>query len=349
MQSVIAVVAPVFVLIAVGYVAGRLKWISEIGTKGLAEFTFNLAIPALLFRKMATAEYPDVTPYALWGAYYGAAVAIWLIAALATVFLLRRTAAEAASIAMSASFSNVVMIGMPLSISLYGEAAAAPVAILVSLHSPLLWTMASIHLALSSRGEKLSALAIGRDLWKELSTNVIILSIIAGTLWRLTGLGLHPLADNVISLLGAAGIPCALISLGLSLVGFRIAGQMPTLSMILLLKIFVMPLIAWIMAFHLFQLPLVAAGVVTIFAAMPTGANAYLFASRNNLAPHSASGSVALGTLLSALTAAAVIYALKNKIEFAYAARAVAAATPVVSATRTPCSGDRISGGADIT
>jgi len=60
-----------------------------------------------------------------------------------------------------------------------------------------------------------------------------------------------------------------------------------------------------------FALPPVSAGVVTIFSAMPTGANAYLFASRNNLAPHSASGAVALGTCLSAITAAAVIYALK--------------------------------------
>ena len=149
MQNVLSVVAPVFALIAIGYAAGRMKWISEIGAKGLAEFTFNLAIPALLFRKMATADLPDVTPYALWGAYFGAAIAVWLIAALATVFVLRRTASEGASISMSASFSNVVMIGMPLSLNLYGEAAAAPVAILVSLHSPVLWTLASMPIALS--------------------------------------------------------------------------------------------------------------------------------------------------------------------------------------------------------
>ena len=311
MDNVISVVAPVFALIAIGYAAGRLKWISEVGTKGLAEFTFNIAIPALLFRKMATAELPDVTPYALWGAYYGTALAVWLLATAITIVFLRRSAADASSIAMSAGFSNVVMIGMPLSLNLYGEAAAAPVAILVSLHSPLLWAMASVHLALSQRDGKLSVLAIGRDIVVELSRNIIILSIIAGTLWRLSGLGFDPLADDIITLIGRAGIPCALISLGLSLLGFRIAGQIPTLSSVLVLKILVMPAIAWVVAFHVFALPPVAAGVVTIFAAMPTGANAYLFASRNNLAPHSASGAVALGTCLSAVTAAVVIYALK--------------------------------------
>lgn len=311
MNDVITVVAPVFVLIAIGYVAGRLRWISDIGAKGLAEFTFNLAIPAMLFRKMATAELPDVTPYALWGAYFGSAVVIWLIATVATVGLLRRTAAEAASISMSASFSNVVMIGMPLCLNLYGEAAAAPIAIIISLHSPLLWTIASVHVGLCRQDGKLSFSAIGRDIADELSRNLIILAIIAGTIWRFSGLGFDPLADDIIVLLGQAGIPCALVSLGLSLVGFRIAGQVPTLTMIILLKIVVMPVIAWIVAFHVFGLSPVAAGVVTIFAAMPTGANAYIFAARNGLAPHSASGSVALGTCLSAVAAAAVIFALK--------------------------------------
>lgn len=311
MQNVIAVVAPVFALIALGFAAGRLKWISDVGAKGLAEFTFNLAIPALLFRKMATAELPDVTPYGLWGAYFSAAAAVWLLSALLTWLVLRRSSAEAAAISMSAAFGNVVMIGMPLSLNLYGEAASAPIAILVSVHSPVLWVIASIHLALGRRDQKTSLASIGRDLFSELSRNIIILAIIAGTLWRMSGLGFDPLADEIITLIGRAGIPCALISLGLSLIGFRIAGQAPTLSMILVLKIIAMPVIAWYVAFYVFNLPPVAAGVVTIFAAMPTGANAYLFANRNNLAQHSASGAVALGTLLSALSATVVIFALK--------------------------------------
>ena len=80
--------------------------------------------------------------------------------------------------------------------------------------------------------------------------------------------------------------------------------------MILALKLVAMPLVAWLMATHVFSLPPLAAGVITIFAAMPTGANAYLFAARNGLAQHSASGSVALGTLIAAMTAAFVVYAL---------------------------------------
>lgn len=310
MVQVLAVVTPVFALILVGYAVGRIGWISEAGAKGLAEFTFQLAIPVMLFRQMATAELPDVAPYALWGAYYGTAAIIWLAATVLTAVFLRRPAADAASISMSATFGNVVMIGMPLALNLYGDAAAAPVAILVATHSPLLWASAAIHLSLTRNRTGNAAFAILTGLWRELSRNMIILAIIAGTLWRFTGIGLHPIADDIILLLGRAGIPCALVSLGLSLIALRVAGQIPTLTTILVLKLVAMPIVAWFVATELFALPPLAAGVITIFASMPTGANAYLFATRNDLAQHSASGAVALGTLVAAGTAAVVVYML---------------------------------------
>lgn len=310
MTAVALIVAPVFALIALGYAAGRLGWVSDAARTGLAEFTFTLAIPAMLFRKMATAEMPDAAPLAIWAAYFGAVAATWLLATAATSGFLRRPAQDGASIAMSAGFGNVVMLGIPLSINVYGEASAAPIALIVSLHSPLLWTLAALHLAWARRDGSAPISEVGRDLGRELSRNVIIMAIVAGTLWRFTGFGLDPLADEIISLLGRAGIPCALVALGLSLVGFRIAGQMPTLSAILVLKLVVTPLVAWLLATKVFALPPAAAGVVVIFAAMPTGANAYLFASRVGLAQHSASGAVALGTVLSAASAALVVYML---------------------------------------
>ena len=150
------------------------------------------------------------------------------------------------------------------------------------------------------------------QLFRDIAGNTIILAILAGLLWRQTGLGLHPQLDQIVSMLAKAAIPSALVSLGLSLVGFRIAGQLPTLSMIVVLKLVLMPLGAWYLAAIVFQLPPLEVGVITVFAAMPTGANAYLFAEKHGRATNSASGAVALGTLLSVATAAATIYLLNQ-------------------------------------
>ncbi|WP_247503803.1 hypothetical protein [Bradyrhizobium sp. 1] len=50
-----------------------------------------------------------------------------------------------------------------------------------------------------------------------------------------------------------------------------------------------------------------AAGVIVLFAAMPTGANAYIFAVQYRRLVNPVSGVVALGTLLAALTLPVVV------------------------------------------
>ncbi len=314
MFEVSLIVAPIFILIAIGYVAGRSRWLGPATASGLADFTFKIAIPALLFRAMVKTTFPDDTFYEIWFVFFGSAFAVWLVAALATPILLRRPIADSAPIAMSCSFGNVVMLGIPLSVAAFGAQAISPGALIVSLHSPLLWIAATAHIALTNRDGATSVGEIVRRFLADLSRNIIIVAIIAGTAWRLSGLPLPVVADQVIDLAGRAGIPCALVALGLSLVDFRIKGQVPTLLMILLLKCAVMPLVAWYLATSVFDLGAVEAGVCIVFAAMPTGANAYLFAVHNGRATNSASGAVALGTALAALSAAVVVFLLKSGV-----------------------------------
>jgi predicted permease len=61
-----------------------------------------------------------------------------------------------------------------------------------------------------------------------------------------------------------------------------------------------MPAIAFALA-KLLNLPPVVTGVVVLFAAMPTGANADVFAVQYQRLVNSVSGAVALGTLLAAV------------------------------------------------
>jgi AcrR family transcriptional regulator len=52
-QIVVASLTPVFLLIGLGYLAGRLQWIREAAVKDLSNLVFLLLIPALLFRTMS--------------------------------------------------------------------------------------------------------------------------------------------------------------------------------------------------------------------------------------------------------------------------------------------------------
>jgi malonate transporter and related proteins len=305
-MSVVSIVVPVFALIAIGYAAARWRLMSEAAQKGLAEFSATFAIPALLFRTIAGAEALPVSPLDIWAAFFGALAITWALAAIATRVLLRRPAIDAASIAMTATYGNTVMLGIPLCLAVFGDAAAAPIAVILSIHTALLWGFGTLQHQWVARSAATDPGQLILTIVRDLLRNPLILAIIAGGFWRLTGLGLAPVPDRILALLGQAGVPTALVALGTSLAGFAIKGQGPTLTAVICLKLLVMPAIAAVLSLAL-GLPPAAAGVVVLFAGMPSGANAYLFASKVDRAVNSASGAVALGTLLSLVTVSLMV------------------------------------------
>ena len=101
-----------------------------------------------------------------------------------------------------------------------------------------------------------------------------------------------------------------LVALGMSLTGFQIRGQVATMTTICLLSLVLMPAAAWLLATAVFALPPVWTGVAVLLAACPTGANAFLFATRYDVATGSVSGAVALGTTLSIVTISLMLLVL---------------------------------------
>lgn len=315
MYDVVLIVAPVFGLIALGYLLGRFSVLSEEAGRGLTEFVFTAAVPALLFRMMVTAEMGEgASPFALWGSYYLSAAAIWVLAVLATKFLLKRPARDGASIAMGSTFGNIVMLGIPLALYRFGAEAATPIAIIISISSPLMWFVATLQVEMASEREQASFSEQFKGLVLSLAKNPLIMGLVAGLAWRWTGLGLHPIPDKMISLLGQAAIPGSLVALGLGLMAFKLRGQVSTVTVICLASLVAFPALVWLLAFHVFALPPVWAGVAVLFAACPPGANAFLFASRYQAAQGSVSAAVALGTVLSVLSVTVILILLGPQI-----------------------------------
>lgn len=311
-MDVLTIVVPVFALIAIGYSALRFGLVSAATNKGLSDFAFSLAMPALLFRTIAGATQGGPPPLPIVGSFFLTLAIVWCMATLTTRLILKRPATDAASISMTSTYGNVAMLGIPVSFSVLGDAAAAPIAAIMALHTPFLWILATLQQQWTDRATSPTLGELLRSLVLDLLKNPLIIAIIAGSVWRLTGLGLAPLFDRVLLLLSQAGVPCALVALGMTLTGFKIGGQWPTLASVVMFKLIATPFVAWMIGRHVFGLPPVALGVVVLFSAMPAGANAYLFATRYQRAVNSASGAVALGSALSAITVSLIIVALKG-------------------------------------
>lgn len=299
-MATVLIVAPVFALIAAGYAAVLFRFVSETANKGISEFAFSIAIPALLFRTIVVSEFPSVSAFQVWGAYYGAVAVTW-IAALLMSSLLRQEREDGPVFAIGSIYGNIVMLGVPLTLSALGSQAAGPMALILSVNTPLLWLCGTLQMELTDRKRSGSAASLMLPVILDLARNPIMIAIGLGLLWRLTALGLHPVVDRTIELLAQAGSPTALIALGISLYRFEIRGAKLGIVVMCALKLLAMPALAWTFAYLLHLPPLVTA-VVVLFAAMPTGANAYIFAVQYQRLVNPVSGSVALGTMLAAVT-----------------------------------------------
>jgi malonate transporter and related proteins len=315
MSAILLTVLPVFGLIAIGYGAARFQFIGREAAQGLSQFVFNMALPALLFRTMVIMEPQGAGLVSLWIAYFGALAIIWIAASLLSRLTPALKAGDGgASTAMGSSFGNIVMLGLPLTLSHFGEAGAVPVSLIVSVHAPILWLVAVVQLEAARQGQAPSPLLLIRVLGGELLRNPIVVALVAGSLWRFSGLGLNPVIDRTLDLLSGAGVPTALVALGLSLAGYSLRGQWSGIALLIALKMIALPFAVWIAAAKIMHLPALWTHVAVLLAAMPTGANAYLFAQRYTTATPAVSGAIAIGTALALATTAALLYLMDGGV-----------------------------------
>ena len=312
MESILTTVLPVFGLIVLGFVFARLKLIDAATTRGLTQFVFMLAIPALLFRTVASMKPQEATPIGLWIAFFGGLAVTWILTTLISQKFDSLSASGGAAASMAAGFGNVALLGTPLALAHYGEAAAVPVGLILSIHAPLLWFAATLQREITRHSTTVSFKRLGRELFFSLAKNAIVIALAAAAIWRLTGLGLHPVADRMLSMLSDASIPTALFSLGLSLATYSLRGQWSGMTVLIAMKMVLMPILVFLSLYYIVSVPPFWAKVALLLAAMPTGANAFLFAHRNEESVAAVSASIALGTGLAAITVSLLLYLMDS-------------------------------------
>ncbi|MBS0244815.1 MAG: AEC family transporter, partial [Proteobacteria bacterium] len=304
MLEIVALVAPVFALIGLGFLAAKSRYLEPAFARPLTMFGYKVAMPALLFRAMANAGATPVSPLRLVAAYATGMTVVWLAAALASRVILRRPIQDGPAIAMGASFSNGVMMGFPLILLALGPEAATPMAFLATCETMLLWFVGTIHMGFVTDGAGgLKRLA---PVLADVATNPLLIALAAGLGWHFTGMTISPAPARLIDFLAGAAIPVALFGLGMSLAAYEIRGEIPTVAFLTLAKLALYPTLAFCLATIVYDLPRVWAGTLVLYVSMPVGANAFVFAARYDRAVASISGAVLVTTILATATVTAV-------------------------------------------
>jgi malonate transporter len=307
-EAILNTVLPVFGMIVLGFGFAKAKIFDAAAGRGLSLFVFNAAIPALLFKTVASMSAQEGTPWELWLAFFGGLFLTWIAAGSLSRFVPSLNVSGGAAASMAAGFGNLALLGTPLALSHFGQQAALPLGMILSIHAPVLWFSAMLQRELFRSASSFSIRRTAKELLFNLATNGIVLGLAAGSLWRVMGWGLHPIADSMLGMLADASVPTALFALGVSLAGYSLRGSWSGMFTLIGLKMVLMPVLVFLMVRHVVSIPPLWAQVAVLFAAMPTGANAFLFSQRNNEAVAAVSGAIALGTGLAAVSAAVLLY-----------------------------------------
>ncbi len=306
MTNLLSTVAPVFTLMLLGAGAVKMKILEEAGVRGLVLYVFNFAIPFLLFRSLATTQLPDDIEWSFLVSIFGGAYTCYLLALVLGRRLFHRPLDHAAIFGMSAGFSNTVLMGIPIILTAYGEAATLPVFLIIAFHGPTLMPLTTTLIQVG-RGAHLSVTNQLRTVLVDLVKNPIIMGLFLGLAANWWGFVLPGVLDRTVDLVGASAIPCALFAMGASLACYPLVGDVAPAVLLSALKLVLHPLLVWILAVPVFRLDGIWVPVAVTMAAMPTGINAYLFGARYEAAPGVAARTVLLTSLFSVGTISLVL------------------------------------------
>lgn len=311
----------IFATVALGWVAGRGGWIGGRGGAGdaradplalargaraLSDAAFHLFVPALLFRTMARLDFATLPGWTL-AAYFVPALSV-----LALVYVGYRRAgagdgdpAAPATLTVAALYGNAVQLGIPLSAALFGEAGLALHVALVSVHGLVLLTLLTVLVELDiARADREATLASTvRSTVRNAVLHPVTLPVLLGMAWNFTGLGLHPVVDEALAVLGSAVVPLCLVLIGLNLAQYGLRGRVRAALGVSLLKLLVLPALVLLVARGLFGLTGLPLAVIVMMAALPVGSNALIFAQRYETRQAEATAGIVVSTLAFAATA----------------------------------------------
>lgn len=303
MSPVAETIAFVFGLVGLGYIAGWIGLLRPQVGDALTDFAIVVAVPALLFRTMIGIDFEGAAPWALWLAYFAAVPVVWIGGHLAVTRGFGREAAAGVVAGIAASFSNLLLLGIPFTLGVFGQPGIEILSLLLAVHLPVMMAASIVMFEWVRRGEgEISdPVKVLRDFLRNLFSNPLIIGILAGLAWRVSGLSMPALGTRFIDAFASIAGTVALFAMGLGLRKFGISGNVKPALALAALKLLLLPAVVLLTAF-VFGLPPLAAQVLVVAASLPTGVNPYLIATRFGTGQMLASNTMTISTALAALT-----------------------------------------------
>jgi predicted permease len=299
-MSVFSAIFPVVTIAALGYASRRCNWLGASEAEALERIAFNFLIPCLLFLGTATAEFPADMDWHFLFAFYLVVLLVYLLGMGIGKLVFGYGIRELSVFGMGGAYSNVTVIGVPITLELLGDKALVPMFIIISVHNLLIFSFGTV-LAECRNEDGRSLLAHLRRVVRDMLLNPISASLLAGAMFNFLGLSLFAPLGATLELLSRAAVPGAVFALGAALTRYHVRGEISAASIMVILKLLVMPGLMLVTMRFVFDIREDWLQTAVILSCMPAGISVYVFSRRYQCGETAAAGAIVLSSLTATL------------------------------------------------
>ncbi len=276
MITTLNAIAPIFLIIATGYLLFKTRIVDESVWSAIEHICFYLLFPFLIIRTLSRANLGSVPVFDFMAVIVVAILGMSALLILIQAFIWKRfpqSGPSFSSIFQGATrfhgFVAIAVIG-----PLYGDDGVTLAALALAIMVPLLNVISVVVLSVYGHSDtRPQVIAVA----KKIVTNPLIIACIVGLL--LNWLGVPDVLFDAIDIIGAGGLGLALLAVGAGMNFGQAAQHKMLLTVGVLTRLIGMPAIVIAMSW-LVGLDGTARTVAIIAGAVPTAASAYVMARK---------------------------------------------------------------------
>lgn len=276
--TVLEIVAPVFLLAAIGFAWVKLGF--EYRLEFVTRLSMTLAVPCLIFNALVNTT---LDPAALTTLSLASLVAYAAVSAT-MLLLVRMMGLATGTFAAPLIFGNTGNLGLPLALFAFGEVGLEYAVVVFAVMAVISFTFGIWLVA--------GAGSLGKVVKEPL-----VWATVLGALFLWQGWTLPTFADNTLALIGQMAIPLMLITLGVAVARLS-PGGMGMALILSVIKLAICISCAWLAA-DFFALDRVAFGILVLQVATPVAVTSYMLAAKYGADAQAVAGLVVVSTVLS--------------------------------------------------
>ena len=301
------VVAPVFLLVALGYFVKRINVINENFVDVTSRFVYSVSLPALVFINITEIDLSEAIDFNQIIYIYAATLFnFFIVWALSIPFI--KDGKNLSVFVQGAFRSNFAIVGFAIVSKLFGSYALGKASLVLAFILPLYNVLAVIILTVPLRKER--KLNLKSTLY-EIMLNPLIVAVIVGLLFSYFKIIIPSVINSTVGFLSELALPLALVGIGgsLNLQNIKRAQGLAFTSSAI--KVILVPLILTLGAYY-FGFRGIDFGIMFVLFASPTAIVSFIMAEAMGSNSKLAGNIVLISTVASVFTIAAGIVILKE-------------------------------------